>query len=49
MSKGQREMTREELKHAYMKKMQRVWKLEKDIKEWKIVNESWEEINTQID
>lgn len=26
----------------------RVQELEKDIKEWEIVNESWEEINTQI-
>src|SRR5690625_4703171 len=28
--------------------IERVQALEKDVKEWEIVNESWEEINTQI-
>jgi hypothetical protein len=35
-------------KHLTNPQAERVQELEKDIKEWKIVNESWEEINTNL-
>lgn len=41
MSKGQREMTHEELKYAYMKKVQRVQELEDELIEQK---ECYEEL-----
>lgn len=39
MSKGQREMTYEELKYAYMKKVQRVHELEDAVESYKMAEE----------